>query len=404
MLPSHLLDPTRKRNERPSHTRLGGPPPPPLPSLCVTGAMSRIGRYQVAVPPDGGAGGGDNKSDADCVVLSYIIFRPRQLHDAKRPPLLCLHGGPSVPSNYLLPIVNGVTDRAVILYDQWGCGKSSRPRMTVVTGSGDGGIGIGEGGGNGGKPKPSVPPFSIPTMVEHLRQLVEDCWKIDQFHMLGHSFGGILAFEYLKLLQLRSAEEEGLVPPSPRILSLVLSSSPTSAALVRRESERLHRALGGGGGDGSRDDDGSDGDDNRDGDDGGDADGLLRSEEEFRQTHECRLPQLPLALTDALAQAGPTPWRGVPAIADYHASGTVVDVPTLLLRGEYDFCTEACLEGWTERIVPSRGKQRPAGDGGAALPLVEAKTLSNCSHYAMLEDEGQYGGAVLGFLRARDPA
>ena len=111
MLPSHLMDPTKKKNERLSHTRLGQAPPAPLPSLCVTGAMCQQGRFE---PQPG-------------VVLAYCIFRPRQLKDLRRPPLVVLHGGPSIPSNYLLPIVNGVTDRAIVFYDQWGCGKSSRP-------------------------------------------------------------------------------------------------------------------------------------------------------------------------------------------------------------------------------------------------------------------------------------
>ena len=111
LIPSHLIDPSKKKNERLSHTRLGQAPPPPMPSLCVTGALSQIGRCDAAPG----------------VTLCYCIFRPRQLHDTRRPPLVVLHGGPSIPSNYLLPIVNGVTDRTVIFYDQFGCGKSSRP-------------------------------------------------------------------------------------------------------------------------------------------------------------------------------------------------------------------------------------------------------------------------------------
>ena len=114
MLPSHLLDSNLRRNERPSHTRLGDAPPPPLPSLCVTGAMCTHGRLELM-------------TNHNNISLSYCIFRPRQLKDVRKPPLIVIHGGPSIPSNYLLPIVNGVVDRAIVFYDQWGCGKSSRP-------------------------------------------------------------------------------------------------------------------------------------------------------------------------------------------------------------------------------------------------------------------------------------
>ena len=66
----------------------------------------------------------EEEEEEDVITISYCLFRPRQLLDNEKPPLLVLHGGPSIPSNYLLPIINGVTDRSIILYDQYGCGKS----------------------------------------------------------------------------------------------------------------------------------------------------------------------------------------------------------------------------------------------------------------------------------------
>jgi proline iminopeptidase len=49
------------------------------------------------------------------------------LSSQKACPILVLHGGPSVPSNYLLPLVNVVPYRSIVLYDQLGCGKSDEP-------------------------------------------------------------------------------------------------------------------------------------------------------------------------------------------------------------------------------------------------------------------------------------
>lgn len=365
MLPSHLLDSRKKKNEPPNRTRLGGLPPPLPPSLCVTGALSRIGRYQVKVATNENNELIDDNQGKP-IVLSYIIFRPRQLHDATKPPLVCLHGGPSIPSNYLLPIVNGVTDRAVIFYDQWGCGKSSRPEMLK----------------DGTSKKAQYKPFSIPTQVEHLRQLIEDHWKLKGFHLLGHSFGGILAYEYL-LTRKQRKEDPGWQPNS-FACSLVLSSTPTSSELIKSESHRLFRNLKNGettsaGGDGNDDDYSYISSTEQD-------DQSLMHSEEFRQTHECRLVHPPLSLMDAMAQMGPMPWRGIPAIDSYKVGNDDVDsIPALLIRGQYDFCTQRCMDGWKERLQHS-----------------EERVLPNCSHYAMLEDERLYGSEILRFLKSHD--
>lgn len=89
------------------------------------------------------------------------------------PPLVVLHGGPSVPSNYLRPLEDVVTDRSILFYDQLGCGKSDEPKETSF--------------------------YSIPLAVNDLIQLLQEVGVSEQgFHLYGQSFGGILAFEYLK--------------------------------------------------------------------------------------------------------------------------------------------------------------------------------------------------------------
>lgn len=332
MLPSHLMDSSLRKNEPRRQTRLGEMPPAPGPSLCITGAMSRVGRFE---PSPG-------------ISLAFTIFRPRQLLDDRRPPLIVCHGGPSIPSNYLLPIVNGVTDRAIVFYDMWGCGKSSRPsRLTNI-------------------------PFSIPTMVEHLQGLIQH-WKVKKFHLYGHSFGGILAYEYLK------TERTGC-------LSLVLGSTPTSPKLIQEECFRLDHEIRNTNGTHQS----SSEKDNDDNDEATEKEETipkrpLRFSEAFLQTHECRLPALPLALMDALAQAGPPGWRGAPAIIDYEALERMCGIPTLVLVGEYDFCTPACTEGWK-----------------TILSDPEFVSLDNCSHYGMLEDESKYGKAITSFVQQHD--
>jgi proline iminopeptidase len=327
MLPSHLIDASLRKNERQRHTRLGDAPPPPAPSLCITGAMPRVGRFEVSPG----------------IVLAYCIFRPRQLTDVRKAPLIVLHGGPSIPSNYLLPIVNGVTDRSIVYYDMWGCGKSSRPLNGSI-------------------------PFSIDKMVEHVQLLIQH-WKVSKFHLYGHSFGGIVAYEYLKKRQ-------------RGCLSLILGSTPTSPLLIQEECQRLDQELSQNTGDQSKPSIGEEEEE-----DDNFRKQQSRFSEAFLQTHECRLPALPLVLTDALAQAGPPSWRGIQAIAGYEASETISSIPTMVLVGEFDFCTPLCTEGW-KTIIQN--------------PSPQYKTLKNCSHYGMLEDESQYDAALTEFVQQND--
>jgi len=284
-----------------------------------------------------------------------------------------------------------VTDRAVIFYDQWGCGKSSRPQPQS---------------NNGGKSKHKVvyPPFSIPTMVEHLRQLIVEHWKLKRFHLLGHSFGGILAYEYLL-----TTRQEELSGQNSSICSLILSSTPTSAALIQSESERLFRNLNKSSDKDVTNDEADNDDDDEEADKSNNASSerekqqlqqSMKHSEEFRQTHECRLPNPPLSLINALAQIGPIPWRGIQAIDGYEANGSIhCRIPTLLMRGEYDFCTEACIEGWKEMLGYSNDDEV---EDPSLHQYYQTKVLSNCSHYAMLEDENLYGTEILRFLQPHD--
>jgi pimeloyl-ACP methyl ester carboxylesterase len=206
-------------------------------------------------------------------------------------------------------------------------------------------------------------------MVQHFHRLVKQQWKLSKFHILGHSFGGILAYEYLLMMQQQHMESG--------CQSVILASAPTSSLLIQDESKRLYRELAGFSEEEEDDDD--------------DPASKEQHLEAFRQTHECRLAQTPLALMDALAQAGgPTSWRGIQAISDYKATQPITNMPSLVLVGEYNFCTVPCIEGWSDLIVD---------------PAPQQKTLTICSHYGMLEDErtsirnGHFG--VLATTRAK---
>ena len=86
-------------------------------------------------------------------------------------PLLVLHGGPGAPHDYLEPLEEmAATGRRVIFYDQLGCGNSRLP-----------------------EPAPDL--WTVPLFVDEVG-VVRRALGLERVHLLGHSWGGILAIEY----------------------------------------------------------------------------------------------------------------------------------------------------------------------------------------------------------------
>jgi L-proline amide hydrolase len=119
-------------------------------------------------------------------------------------PLLTLHGGPGVCHDYLESLQPfAETGRPVIFYDQLGCGNSDRPD------------------------DPSM--WTIELFIDELKT-VRHALGLEQTHLLGQSWGGMLGMEY------------ALTQPSG-IVSLTIASSPSSMPLWVEEANRLRDAL-----------------------------------------------------------------------------------------------------------------------------------------------------------------
>jgi pimeloyl-ACP methyl ester carboxylesterase len=112
----------------------------------------------------------------------------------------------------------------------------------------------------------------------------------------------------------------------------------------------------------------------------------LDSPELFRETHQCRMPEMPRPLVDAYASAGST-WRGTTAIQEYVAAKPAENasrMPScLVLQGEHDFVTPDCTKEW-KNLFNSRS--------------VREKTLQGCSHHGLLENSAAYGALLDSFL------
>lgn len=101
-------------------------------------------------------------------IAGELFYERRGTHDGV--PLVCIHGGPGFTSYCLEPLFELAGERQVICYDQAGCGRSRKQCRERQD-------------------------FSVAGFVGELEALREYL-QIPQMHVLGHSFGGLVAGEY----------------------------------------------------------------------------------------------------------------------------------------------------------------------------------------------------------------
>ena len=264
-------------------------------------------------------------------------------------PLVLLHGGPgstSLGSGALEPLAD---ERRVVRYDQLGCGNSSQPS------------------------DPSL--WTVELFVAELANLRE-ALRLDRIHLLGHSWGGMLALEY------------ALTQP-PGLESLVLSSTLSSAALWEEEALRLRAGLP--------------------------ADVLAVLEEheaagttddpayeeatkEYYRRHLCRLDPWPPLVEELFRVSrkevyetmwGPNEMRPTGTLAGWDVTARLgeIEAPALVLCGRYDEAT------------PRQAETIASGLGGET----ELVVLEHSAHLTLLEETERYLELVRRFLRRVDP-
>ena len=166
-------------------------------SLLVVGACSstglKPGEGQIDVP--GGR------------VLYRIVGSGRAT------PLLLVHGGPGAPSYYLEKLAALADECPVIFYDQLGCGRSDYPTHPTL--------------------------WRIQRFVEELRQ-VRSQLRPDTVHILGHSWGSMLAVDYL-LTQPTGVQSVVLAGPALNIPRYIRDVQALRAALPPDVQETLSR-------------------------------------------------------------------------------------------------------------------------------------------------------------------
>jgi len=261
-------------------------------------------------------------------------------------PLVVLHGGPGATHQYLEPLRElAAHGRRVVLYDQIGCGRSDRPTDPEF--------------------------YAVQTFIDELDALRAHL-GLERVHVLGQSWGGMLAMEY------------ALRAPAG-LASIVVADSPASMPLWVREANRLRgelppdveRAL-------------------RAHEDAGKTDdpAYQNAVEVFYRRHVCRLDPWPdcfARTVEALASDGFV-YNLMNGPSEFHCIGTLKDwditdrlhairVPTLLLSGRYDEATPAIVDAIHRRIAGS-----------------EWIVFERSSHTPHLEEPDAFNAAVRAFL------
>lgn len=168
--------------------------------------------------------------------LWYIIYQPEYLHDENNVPLFIVHGGPGMKHNYMVKhFLKLITNknRSIVFYDQFGCGNSV-PEIVNST---------------------DKPIYSIEASVYDLHHLISTVMNkelhnnkglennknipLKNIHLIGHSFGGILVYEYICYLQQKQQNDSSVI----NIVSCVLLSTPSSIAKAMNETKRLKQEL-----------------------------------------------------------------------------------------------------------------------------------------------------------------
>lgn len=271
-------------------------------------------------------------------------------NDAQRPPLLTLHGGPGAPHDYLENMAKlANAGRRVIFYDQLGCGRSDKT----------------------GKPEM----YTVELFVEEV-DAVRQALGLERLHLLGQSWGGMLAMEY------------ALTRPRG-VASLIIESSPASMRLWVAEANRLrealppevqrtllrHEAAG-----------------------TTDSPEYLEAMEVFYDRHVIRTKPIPEFVQRGFATISPEVYGTMNGPSEFHVIGTLKDwditdrlseitLPTLLLSGRYDEATPTIM-----------------GEVHAGISGSEWTVFEDSSHLSHVEEEERWMEVVNDWLRRHDPA
>ncbi|KAF9000125.1 proline iminopeptidase [Cyathus striatus] len=269
----------------------------------------------------------------------YWVFG--SLENRTQAPLVVLHGGPGLTHDYLLPISDLATSRPVIFYDQLGNGKSAH------------------------LPNKEKQFWTIDLFIDELENLLNHFRISDGFHLIGHSWGGMLELEF----EIRR-KPKGLQ-------SLIVTNSLAAMEMWNRSNAELVKtfpkwvqegmAIG-----------------------MKDLKASAPAMREFRTKHGCRIQPFPEEYVHTLDQLFSE--SGDPTVAFAMFSSVLKDwniidslhmvrVPVFLINGRFDVSQDFVN-------IPMFN----------SLPKVRWVTFENSSHTPFWEERGKYMDTISKFL------
>jgi L-proline amide hydrolase len=269
-------------------------------------------------------------------------------------PLVVLHGGPGAAHNYTLRMagVAALGPHPVVHYDQLGIGNSTH------------------------LPDKGADFWTVELFLDELDNLLATLGIAERYHLIGQSWGGMLAAEHAVR---RPAGMRSLtIANSPASMQLWLSEANRLRAMLPPEVQATllkHEAAG------TTDDE-----------------EYRTAERVFNDRHVCRVVPNPpeVDATFAAIDADPTVYHTMNGPSEFHVVGTLKDwtivdrldrinVPTLLISGRYDEATEAAVRPYADRI-----------------PDVRWTIFETSSHMPHVEEEDAYLRLLDAFITEHD--
>ncbi len=264
-------------------------------------------------------------------------------------PLLAMHGGPGGTScrfEVLAPLAN---ERPIIFYDQLGSGRSEHPTDTTL--------------------------WNLPRFVQEV-DAVRRALKLDRVHLLGHSWGGALAAEYMIATKPKGVKSVIFSSPlisTPRWIAdadSLREQLPESIQHVLDENEKAGTV---------------------------NSPAYAAATDSFYARHVRRLPTENITRCDGVISNdtiyrqmwGPTEFRSTGSLKSWTRATDMKEIsqPTLFIAGEFDEARPTTLEEFRQTMPDAR--------------LVVVK---GGAHAAMREKPVEYIAAVRAFLAEVDKA
>lgn len=263
-------------------------------------------------------------------------------------PLLVLHGGPGSMSSEKDPLRQLGTERPVIQYDQLGCGNSGKPTDTEL--------------------------WTVERYVEELEHVVE-ALELKEFHLLGHSWGSMLAASYLldkKPEGVRSvifsgpalnaqrweADQRNYLKEFPQEVQEIIERNEQNGTTDTEEYQEAMMA--------------------------------------YYKRHMCRVDPWPKELEKDLEQMNHQIYNYMWGASEFTVTGTLkhfdvtdrlheIKVPALFSCGRYDEATPEATEYYASLVPDS-----------------EFQVFENCSHMPGVEAPETYTAAVREFINQQE--